>query len=403
MNNSINRRGDISHLLGLDTSGVFGILLAIFWTSANLVYFARGVVSAVFGSEVASFFIPFIYIVFGLLSLPFIARRIRLYDVFVFMLIIAYFFACYSLYPFNIPYLDSVKEVFLFYCLPGLFVGLALDYGKCERVIYVASFAAVLLTAFSTLLGGGKVGDGGIEDMNRSYSMLAPVIVMTWRFFTYRKPVDLLVLMIGFVLIFALGARGPLAIYAIFIILYFLIFRKYKHPFWARTGLVVLMICVLLFLNPILNMLGSMAAGIGLSNRVSEFAVSGDLLEFRGRDIIAANVLYRTVNGPFWGNGFCADRGYSDFFDTDTYAHNIALELWAEFGFLGGSIILIFILISFFKAIRKSKDENEKMFVLIMFVSGFCSLLVSGTYLWKDMFFIALGLFVSISRRKITI
>ena len=151
-----------------------------------MVWFLRGLFSRMFGNEIAEFFIPALYISFGLLSLPWILKRIRWYDVLAFVLIILYFFANYKLFPLNAEYLDIVKPHFIFYSLPALFVGLALEYNRCARILYVTSIVAVLLTLFSTLTGGGDMGvsvEG--EDQARAYSMLAPTLIIILHFLIY--------------------------------------------------------------------------------------------------------------------------------------------------------------------------------------------------------------------------
>ena len=398
MKSFVARKPFLSNFLGLDTAGLYGVLLAIYWTASNLVYFMRGVVSRLLGEDIAQIFIPSIYVIFGLLSLPWIVKRIKLYDLLVFGIIVIYFFFCYSLFPANSRFLDAIKVSFLCYSLPALFVGLALDVERCDRILYVTSIVAVLIVTLSTMMGGGTLGEGEDEDMTRSYSMLAPTLVVFFHYYRFRKPFDLFVSFIGFFLIFALGARGPLACVILFFVLYFMIFREYKHPVFVRSIMVILFFIVILFFNYIINALSALSANLGLSTRILEFAGYGLQDQSLGREIIYANVFEQAVHGPFWGSGFCADRVFSNFYDTDTYAHNVVLELWVEFGIVPGSVIIGLILLFMILAIKNIGSYEGRVFMLIMFVSGICSLLFSSSYLVSSMFFITVGLFISYAR-----
>lgn len=394
-----NNSRSLLTFLGLDKTGVFGILLAIFWTSYNMVYFIRGLFSRLFGDSLEDLFIPALYVILGLLSLPFLVTKVKWKDLLLYLIIVAYFFACYRLYPNNSTFLDEVKMGFLFYALPALFVGVSLDYYKCERVLYIASFAAVFFTTLSTFLGGGITEEGG-RDMVRAYSMVAPLLILFLHFIRDKRNIILLMLLIaGFLHVFTLGNRGPLACLALFILLYFLLFKDYMHQVLSRVGIGILLILFLAFLSPLMRLLSNFSGNMGMSTRIYDYYSIGELAEANGRDIIAANLLQIAVNGPFWGNGLCADRIYSDFFDTNTYAHNIALEMWVEFGIVPGSLLMLAILALFLVSLKKCSTRDEKIFLLVMFVSGIGTLLFSNSYLNSNMFFLSIGVFISYARK----
>lgn len=395
-----NSKSTLSGFLGLDTCGLFGILLALYWTSNNIIMFLRGLFAVLLGPEIVDYFVPVLFGIFGLLALPYIIKKIRWYDFFFFLLIILYFFCCYSWYPQNVEYLEDIKGEFLFFSLPAVFVGLSLDYNKCGRLLYVVSVLAVLLTTMSTLLGGGAMGTGENEDLSRAYGMLAPTLVVVVSFLKSRRIIDLCFSFIGVIHLFALGTRGPLACLVLFLVLYFLIFTKYKNPWLTRSFFIILLVLFVVFMDSFIELFGSISSSFGLSTRIAETSESGELMDSSGRSLIYANVFSQTLDGPFWGGGLCADRLYNSVFLYDTYAHNIALEMWADFGIVLGSFFLLSIIIVFIIAIKNNNKYEERVFLLVMFVAGVCSLLLSSSYLKSRWFFLAIGVFIAYARRK---
>lgn len=83
------------------------------------------------------------------------------------------------------------------------------------------------------------------------------------------------------------------------------------------------------------------------------------------------------------------------------YSHNIILDLFLNFGLIGGGAIFCGLVYLFIKNIFVSKDSDKKRVVFIFIALGFIPLLVSGYFLENTFFMFLLGLMMGGNKAKV--
>ena len=139
-----------------------------------------------------------------------------------------------------------------------------------------------------------------------------------------------------------------------------------------------------------------MAQRFGLSIRVFDKLLQGVQMGSSGRDVLQEKLLASIREHLFLGTGLSSDRLIAG-----TYAHNIAIEFWVDFGVFIGSVLLIAVVFIMCRGFFLSKDNNEKGLVMTLICAGFMKLLFSGSYLSHALFFLMLGVCVGVSRKNI--
>lgn len=130
-----------------------------------------------------------------------------------------------------------------------------------------------------------------------------------------------------------------------------------------------------------------------LSVRIFNKLISGEAMRSNDRGLIWSAMFNAIKEKPFIGNGLCADRVINGY-----YAHNIAIELWVDFGVIFGSIILAFVITIIITGYSKTDSEYEKGFIMSLFFSSFCMMFVSGSFLEEPLPMLLLGFCVGIAR-----
>ena len=134
---------------------------------------------------------------------------------------------------------------------------------------------------------------------------------------------------------------------------------------------------------------------VGVSSRILDMVISGDIVDSSGRDIIGENIWNAIIKKPFTGYGLAGDRGLTQL----EYSHNLFLEIWCHFGLIFGTILLIILTIMITRGIR-SKNEDLKALVIIMFSFAIVKLFFSSSYMNSQEFFILIGLCINIKRSE---
>lgn len=122
----------------------------------------------------------------------------------------------------------------------------------------------------------------------------------------------------------------------------------------------------------------------GIQSRSALMLASGQVFSDSSRSKFYGTVWNSIVQHPR-GLGIAADRdilvqnGLDD--SGQSYAHNIALELWIHFGLVIGSIILLWLLRLIYASIFHCKDVYWQTMSLLCVGIWFLPRLVSGTYL----------------------
>lgn len=212
------------------------------------------------------------------------------------------------------------------------------------------------------------------------------------------------------------GARMPLVCIIIFVIL---------SSFYRRDKLTKNRILVFLFLTAAIiigitfyrNIL-MFLSNILPESRTIQMLLNEDVLSVSYRDNIYEYIMQVVYKNPFKIRGFYADRiilgtrffNNNDlgFWITDSshytvYAHNIFIELLSNFGFMIGTIVIIFIAKKILVLSNFAWNDNNyynKMYCLFLIVVGLIPLLVSNSYMQYSMFWYFIGYADSLKFQK---
>jgi len=142
---------------------------------------------------------------------------------------------------------------------------------------------------------------------------------------------------------------------------------------------------------------------LGLSTRVAALLLDGTLLEDRDRSELSDHTLNLIAQYPLTGVGMSNERPIlaqwmGAAVDTESlgwYPHNIFLELWAQFGVILGTLLLLLLLGAVLRVFVVSVDLDRRALVLVFVGLGLMPLLFSASYLSWPPFFGLVGLCLS--------
>ena len=300
----------------------------------------------------------------------------------------------------NSKYLINVIFPFFFTCLPAyLYVSSIENFKNFEYIMNKVadlSFIFTIIILISVLLGLGE----NIEySMGLSYYLLFSLIIFTKKFIENYNIIDLIKVLITFILIVLLGARGPILCFGAY---YFLKKYNFKDILSIRdivSKIFTLIVIIVLLYNYryfLKIIYDFFYYNFNIRSRTIELLIN-DIYHSSGRNIIYSNMITNINSHPFLGVGIAGDRAIMG--DSALYAHNIILEILVSFGIIIGSIIIILLLFLMMYAIVKSNNKTYNM-IIIWICIGFISLLFSESYLREINFWIMLAMLIKISRGK---
>ena len=176
---------------------------------------------------------------------------------------------------------------------------------------------------------------------------------------------------------------------SLFVIIDFMFLRTQKNKWAVNITVIVLFVIVVIFMDFILSALNEIALSLGLSNRIFEMLLRDELSTDSGRWILQARVLAGILQKPILGYGIAGDRLL-----ISTYSHNLILELWASFGIVIGSLLLLCLCVLVVRSLIVCNPEMRVMILILAFCSFF-KLFLSSTYLNEALLFMMIGVCVA--------
>lgn len=274
------------------------------------------------------------------------------------------------------------------------------DYRLCRRYLYAS--APVILLAVIIDLWEPSPADSASYSQYIAYSALPAVLIFIDATFRSRRLVNGALAIVSAFLMLSAGARGPLVVAGLFLVARLVLHiraspRAAIMITWVGTAAVwILGQSYLVFLKSLLSVLER----TGLSTRAMEDLLNGTLFQDRGRSELREYTLKIIDQHLFTGVGMSNERpilaqlmGAS--VETDSfgwYPHNIVLELWAQFGIVLGTLLLVLLLRAILRVFVGSDDLEYRYLVLIFVGLGLFPLLFSASYLSWPPFFGLVGL-----------
>lgn len=288
------------------------------------------------------------------------------------------------IFPDNTPFVISQGLRFLlpvvipsFLCLTVVY-----DYKIVEKTLYVVSwFVMVLVLLYIYGFFKGVVFFTSYN-MGFSFACVLPFVA----FYSHRKFYDWIACFILFVLVIAIGARGPVFCITLYVIID-LFHRKSRWRFLLLVGIVGFIV-----LLPNLN---DWLVSIGISSRSINMLLNGDITSDSGRLEIRNYFLNELLEHPVLGIGLFGDR----LLDGVVYCHNIILEMILDFGIPLGSFLLFVVMVRLISLYYRLNADNRNRII-----GYFCALVMpfmtSSSYLIDSNFAIFVGLCYLINKNQ---
>ncbi len=268
---------------------------------------------------------------------------------------------------------------------------LKIHFVRTSRIISALAIVFLLLsfTGIITSLrtGGYRMGLG--------YACITCVMILLWSFAENKKAIDLIGAIGLMALILLYGSRGPIVGISLFAV-YFGIryFHKKGQDIICVLMFIAIMIIVI-FYNDIVDMLYNALNGMGIMSRSIYLFANQSLNYDSGRSTIWNVLVNEIQKNPFRIRGI-----NSEYVVTDTYAHNLFIELVYQHGIIIGGIALLYLLARIIDTLKLNVKEDASVICLIFLFAGIPSLMFSGSMWIAQNFWIWLAMIINISRNK---
>ena len=345
--------------------------------------------------------IPLAFIVCILSSLKITQRQIRLSDLLFVGAYVLVYGCTFVLFPQNVLGLSKYAFTFLVTVLPCFLLGVSVDIN--ERIIKILNWVSIvcvfifyiyyILRASSSL---ANEVEEGTDFLTIAYQLLPHIMMVIWRSFQTKSLINIGTSIIGVLGLVSLGNRGSIVCLLLFILLYFLIGKTYRNPIKGRIISASIILVPVLLLDVILEGMRNFTISKGMSTRVFDYFEAGAMVGYEyssNRDYLAERAIREITRNPL-GIGIQGSTSIGI-----EYTHNILLDIFLEYGFIVGGILLIAIVYLFIKGFRMCKDETSRVFGLLIICGGFVHLLFSHTYLTSWMLFFSFGFFLRVIRK----
>ena len=380
----------------------FEILLWMLWTSTILMKYVRAVVLRIpiicdFPDVImtACFVIA---ILFALRDFQITAKDI----LFALAIYLIFIIECLTRGQ-NNPYLEKYYFEFPLKTVLLYLVGSSLSMNEREDEIidhlYILSMVTLpVCFAYNMILGSpmDEIDSKYHGNMDLAYHLLPHCCLIAY--YAKKKPniLNIAFTIFGAFYLMLLGTRGA-ALIMLLCIAWTLVLDQNSKKVLARIvvlcGAVAAFIISPLYETFILWMYKT-AQDLGLSIRIFDKLLSVGQMDSSGRDVLAETLVASVKEHPFWGTGLCSDRTM-----VGVYAHNIALELWVEFGVIIGTIILVALIVICLRGYLRSTSSAEKGLIIVLICSSFFKLFMSGSFMDERWFFALIGLCVGAIRK----
>ena len=381
----------------------FEILLWMLWTSTILMKYVRAVVLRIpiicdFPDVIMTDCFV-IAILFALRDIQITAKDI----IFVLTIYLIFIIECLTRGQ-NNPYLEKYYFEFPLKTVLLYLVGSSLSMNEREDEIIDHLYILSMITlpvcfAYNMILGSpmDEIASKYQGNMDLAYHLLPHCSLIAYYAKRKTNILNVAFTVFGAFYLLLLGTRGA-ALMMLLCVGWALVLDQNSKKVFARIivlcGAVAAFIMSPLYETFILWMYKT-AQNLGLSVRIFDNLLSVGQMDSSGRDVLAETLIASVKEHSFWGTGLCSDRMM-----VGVYAHNIALELWVEFGVIIGTIVLVTLIVAFLRGYLCSSSSAEKGLIIALICSSFLKLFLSGSFMDDRWFFALIGLCVGAIRKS---
>lgn len=349
------------------------------------------------------------FVIFGVtMAWQDLIHAIRVQDIAFYILIATILVLSPVIHIDTLTFFDDNYINFIFKILPFFFVGLLIDFEKDWAILRFVARMGILVQIFwqICILAGFVTTEMGTSDtlgeqMEVAYQLLFPVFYLYVSLSKSFNSLDLILSIIGTILMFFMGARGPIVVYALFLVGYLIFFYSYrKYAFLKKSLIIGCFIAFMVNLKVVLMAIIPIAQELRFSTRVFDSILENQMVnlsESSQRDSFYGRVINAIKDDSGFGYGWGADRLFTP---DGMYAHNFELEVLCQFGVIGGGLIFLVLIILLLKSYKVCKPQKQLPYWYMMLCSGWFALQFSYSYVLYPMFFVFVGCIVSCCRKK---
>lgn len=225
------------------------------------------------------------------------------------------------------------------------------------------------------------------SNMSWSYGVLMAICFISIYLLRDKKKIAIFPIVLGVIGILVYGSRGTLIGFVIGVVLLIIFYNSGKMS--GRNYFVLFLFAglgIFLLSDAGLTIISTLLNNAGLNSRFIDSLVDFSFSNFEetsnGRWIIWTTVAELIKTGPFYGYGVMGERNavYSVGMKWG-YSHNIFLEILSNFGWLIGTIIIVYAVICIIRFFKSSKNADEKLLFILIMTIGFELLLSNSIWL----------------------
>lgn len=352
---------------------------------------------------------PSLLVIGMLLSLRYFVSCISMKDLLFYLLFAIILVLSPLFYPLSESFVHANFTIFIFQVVPYFFFGLSLRYSRNYDIFWFVARMGLLVQLFwqfCLLIGLADIqraDDGSLgEQMGIAYGFLFSLFLEIIYSIEEKKKIDIILSIIGSIMLFLMGARGPIIIYMFFVAGYLIVIYDFKKNNLSKKIFVGIITAFIISVsNSLLRLLLLIAISLGFSTRVFDSIMDNEMFDIEKssyRDDFYYGIWSKIIDDPtYMGYGFGSDRLFTP---NGIYTHNFELEILCQFGLVGGGLILLCLLILFLKCFFRLKGTKEVSFWFALLCCGWGALQLSHSYISYPLFFVLLGYCVSVLRNS---
>lgn len=386
----------------LHSSDFFLWFLLLFWTEHTIFTYVIQIFRRLpLIGQFYEYVFPVVAIALLACSIPYFYKTVRAIDLFFYIVCAIVVLGTSLLLPKNAVYIDERLYKTLVIGIPMYFIGVSYDHNKAKQYLYYASLIGII---FSTLYLFYKIVSGEVlvaDDMDASYNALPSIMYLLYWAFEKPKTRTYITAIWGIILSISYGTRGPILVIIVFLVIaaYYKIFNKKallsKIIFLVCSGIFVLLIMSSRLFIDFVSLLADLFGTLGLSSRIFRMIINGTVANDAGRNYLSTTIINAIKERPLLGYGLMGDRVI-----LGRYVHNIILELWCDFGTIVGTALIGMLIWIYIKALYGQRSVSSFYFLLSMVCMIFVKLLLSGSFVYDQYFYLIIGICISFSRRN---
>lgn len=238
-------------------------------------------------------------------------------------------------------------------------------------------------------------------NLNWGYGVYVICVIFFSLFFLDKRKIDIIIPIIGLIGIFLYGSRGPILIFAIYVILAILLYSKRKIGKKIIALSVIIIVVLFLLANGWLEaVIIAFADKYNFSSRTIQKILGGTLTDTSGRALIYGTILSKIRESPIIGWGIFSDRYFLNTIAQggSAYSHNIILEMAVSFG-IPGIAFFVLIVVKIINWFRSNNEISTR--VLMLIAMGSCLPLFLSLSFWShSMFWVLLAILFNYSNKR---